>query len=223
MRDWIKQGSVTTSQLVRREDSDEWQRADRSFADLMDPRKAPDLLAQVSPSYFECDGFCFMPLFDSSAGKCRISLYCQNRYSRPCHATISLTPRPGFWPNFVHMAPVVMSVTCSGAEFGVIRRLCAVPREWQGEKRTFNITGAASYPNGRGDMLRFHGGIQVLQPDFVAAKAFRLLLLFKHIHVSRKDATLTCTMPKPVAEVVNEVYPPERETLWLPDMGSEGA
>ena len=215
MRDWIKQGSIAPSQMVRADGSDDWQRADGCFQDLMSTSKVPDLLADIAGIYFECDGLCFKPVLDTAVGKCRVNLYYQNRYNRDCRAQITLTPCPrGFWPRQTGMPPLTIEMNCAGGEFGFVRRLYAVPRDFQGKEMVFDLSGEATYPSGKGDMIRFRSGLRVLEREDTAVGIFRLLAVFGGIIITRKPAKMAINLPKGVAEVVPEGYPPAKEILW---------
>src|SRR5437868_4560242 len=59
--------------------------------------KAPDLLARMTPRYFERDGFCFAIIPQVVNGDCSMHIYFQNRYDRPCSAQILIRASSGLF------------------------------------------------------------------------------------------------------------------------------
>lgn len=219
IRAWVKGGSIARSQLVRSDASAEWQRADVCFSDLFPKSKAPDLLAQVAARYFECDGLCFFPVLDVVDGYCRANLFYQNRFSGNCRAEVSLSAVPNFWSRSANKKTLVFEINCSGGEYGVVSRFCGINSRWQGKTEEFNIEGKATYPQGKGDLLRIERGLSAQGTETSDTVLLGLLAIISlgHLMVHHESARVCLALPDGVPEEVPDDWPQDAEILWTMD------
>ncbi len=140
--------------------------------------KLPDDLSRVTMGrYFEQDGLCFMPMVRVTEKKqsrvCEISLYYQNRYSKPCEVVCHIRPPEGsFWSHKGAM-DVHFAFRCDAGAFGVVHQPVAVPPEHQGESIEVQIAAAVRWPMGHGEQLRSHRGERCGTFDVDWALAYR--------------------------------------------------
>jgi len=170
----------------------------------------PDFLTQQGGGFFERDGLCFTiaPIVEGDV--CLFQIYFQNRYERPCQGLIVL--KRGL--SMIAAIPI----DCDAAGFGVVRVPYGVHADYQGSVRTFEVSAAVRYSQGRGKLLRFRGGRGVGKAkvnSWAGAEAIMMvgMLGLGHIAVSRA-ASLKLALPKGVQETVPEDSPIMFETLW---------
>lgn len=80
----------------------------------------------------------------------------------------------------------------------------------------FEISAAARYQNGKGELLRFRNGLRAGRADTSGIGMAALvagLVLIGHIHVSH-PASVTCALPRDVAETAPEGKEPSIRTIW---------
>lgn len=220
MQSWVRSGLIAQTQNVKSEESAQWRRAEECFGDLFPKSKAPDLLADISQNYFECDGFCFTPVLEAQNRMCRVNLYYQNRYSHPCHADITLRPFPDYWGRRAARKPLVFKIDCAGGEYGVIRQYYGIKVGYQGKQVRFKLGGKSSWPKGQGELLRLKKGLNAEEMDS-SWMLFQALLTLIGLHISHSSAGLDVELPNNVADTVQDNLPPEREILWTMDQLAE--
>jgi hypothetical protein len=172
--------------------------------------RAPDLLRSVTPKPFECGGLCFLPTVESIEGATCLTVWFQNRYSKPCIPTIRLHAPDERWQL------ENIEFAADGAEFGVFRRAINIPDYLLGRKITFEITGKNHFPDGRGRMVRFRDGLVVGQ---LSQKALNVITVAAaatgHIHVAR-TARVELEFPSESRTIDEIEHPDAIETLWVP-------
>jgi hypothetical protein len=116
--------------------------------------QAPDLLARVTPNYFERGGLSFAPRFVTDGGSCYLCLYFQNRFAGHASARLELRPPQGwFGLSPAAVAGMTVSLECPGGAFGVAWMQYGVPRSEQGKSVAFHVAANVGYPGGRGRRL----------------------------------------------------------------------
>ena len=221
---WVKAGSIRRAHLIRSDRSPEWRRADEWLGEMYPNSRAPDLLAKIATNYFESDGLCFFPVVDVVDGFCRISMLYQNRCSGHCRAEISLRAVPNFWLRSPNKKILVFDIDCKGGEYGVVSQFYGIKSWWQGKTAEFQVEGKASYPDGKGDLLRIEKGQQVESKTFGSEILRLLVAILTRGHVILDDGVskVHLALPPNVAEEVPEEWPPQSEVLWTMDEVAAG-
>lgn len=183
--------------------------------------RAPDFLRQLGMPAFEMKGLCFSIVPEQIEDRLRLNVFFQNRHARPCHGHVVVRASKGFWLNRPDARSFVFSIECGGAEFGRVFAEIGVPLALQGQKQSFDVAARIDYPKGRGRMLRFRDGLVVGR---AGGDALRLGIALAaaatgSIHIS-KPAQIKLVMPRGVRDVVDTESLIARESLWLPDGGS---
>ena len=208
-----------------------------TLAWLLAPRplavEAPDVLAGVAPDCFECDGLCFAPTLEVADGLCWFNVYCQNRYDRPCRATVGFIPMEGLSrspgePNDV--PPLITELDCDGGEAAVVRFPYPIGARWQGRIMIYDVTGVVRYPEGRGRLIRSRAGLPVRGPSSKHADALRLagvaaLGMFGILAIGLTDrptASRELRLPEGVAEQLPPDVAQRTETLSVMDLPTGG-
>ena len=141
------------------------------------PDKAPDYLRKITGRPFECEGLCFCITPEAADGIGELHLFFQNRFERPCEATIRLHRMHGFAISKKNLQVVSIPVTCSGGGFGLTRVPLAIPAKLQGKKRWFEISASVKYPERRGTLLRYRAGRTVMSDRGRSSSAVLSMLL----------------------------------------------
>jgi hypothetical protein len=196
---------------------------------LLRKEKLPDFLRQGSKGVFERDGFCFALVTRSAQGLCYIDVYFQSRYDKPSRAAVVLQPSKGFFLNRPGLASMSIQVDCPAGGYGVTSIPWAVAKKYQGKKQALDVAASVTYPEGRGKLIRYRGGVQV---GPAGSDPMRVIMTVAGamggmIVLSRK-ARGTITLPGDVAETVDDALPITTEILWklgdpqeLPALGAK--
>lgn len=178
---------------------------------------APDFLFQDAGRYFDRGGFCFVPQAGLASGCPVLLIRFQNRFSRPCHASVALRPARGF---FLARAPVEVigcDIDCGPGAYGVITVPFPVPKELQGTRQLFEVGASVDYPQGRGKRLRNRDGLVIrrnssFRSGFTAAVALAGAAAGTIVFAS--PATVTLTLPAGEAESSPDPEP-KVSVLWM--------
>jgi len=120
--------------------------------------KVPDFLRKISPRHFHRDGLSFAIVPSQTGDHQLLDCLFQNRYSKQCEAQIVFTPKDRLkYPQL----SAVFSIQCPGAGLGRRRLHWKIPEYLQGKRLTFNVASVVRYPEGRGELLRYHTGQHV--------------------------------------------------------------
>jgi hypothetical protein len=180
-------------------------------------RQGTYYLRQIAGSYFETGGFCFAILHAIRERTCRLDIYYQNRYERPCRARVIMQPPQQFLLNRRPVGSITLAIECEGGAFGVARIPWAVPGALQGKKQSFDIGADVEYPSGHGAMLRFRDGMQVggaKREGWITITTLAGAL--GGIIVLSRPAKWTIRLPSGVDETVPKEAPILFATLWRP-------
>jgi len=164
------------------------------YAMLTEPERLPDLLRERVGTYFERDGLCFAPMFETTpAGECVMALYFQNRYAGTAQARVRVSPpRRALWLTRHRLPTPTFAFDCPGGAFGVARTAFPIPGKYQGRRLAFRIHADATYPQGCGDLLRIRTGVP-----------------------SRR---WTATSPQGVSEISGSAPGTSRDLIWWPEL-----
>ena len=186
--------------------------------------KVPDFLRQHTRSFFERDGLCFAIEAEVEDDTCIVQILFQNRYERPCEASIALRPASGFFLTRKKIKALAADVQCVPAAFGVVRVPLPVPEKYQGRKVSFDVGASVSYPQGRGRILRFKDGTRVGKASFSSPGGAALTLagMFAGQVVMSRPASVKLALPVGVRQELPDDTPVQVETFWqlgdpLPD------
>lgn len=188
--------------------------------------KLDDLLRKVAPGYLERDGLCFAPMLEVQGGRCRMSLYFQNRYGGHASGRIEVRPPMRTLGLGRHPLPTVaVQVECPGGAFGVVSVPFSIPAKYQGKRMRFEAGADVKYPARRGALLRFRSGrrigsIRDLNQGGLAVLALLSLplALLAHLQVMR----LLMMLPSGVAEVPPPGAMPQTQILFVPQVATGG-
>jgi len=177
---------------------------------------APDFLSRISKNYFDQGGLCFLVAVEEIDMTCYLTVYYQNRFSRPCNAIIALHgPEeifPGENPYLLHL-----KFNCAGGAFGKVAMPWGIPLTLQGTTMTFKLTADSNYPSGRGPTLRFRDGLRVGTLSGRKELMTNVLLLSAgHLFLLRRAAKLTVQFPHGVSTPDDEEVRGEirNDTFW---------
>jgi len=176
--------------------------------------QVPDFLQEVKRRYFERDGLCFaVDLTVDESSVCWMIIHYQNRYDRPCSATVAVKPLTGFWLTRRSLPEVEATIDVGPAAFGVIRTPWAIPARYQGKRQRLGVGASPVYPHGRGRLVRFRDGMRTHRHDFHDSVGMKIILLVFLLR-SSTPAGLRVTLPTNVAEEIPENLTAEAFQLW---------
>jgi hypothetical protein len=186
--------------------------------------KVPDILTQRCKKFFEKDGFCFILVPESREGVCLLNVWYENRYERSCESVLVVKPAKGFFLTRQDIQGLVVKVNCGPAGFGVHSVPFPIPLPYQGTRQKFEIGASTYYPQGRGKMVRYRGGMAVGEAENNWKKGFKTVLTVAglaagHIVIS-SPAIFTVQLPANVAAEIPEGFEPEAKELWTLGTGN---
>lgn len=131
--------------------------------------EAPDILCQVTSSFFERDGFCFAPTIRTSGNSAVCRVWFQNNFTNPCFAIIAMEPASGLFDSGMFrwltkrssIKPFSIQVEAPSGGFGFVESRIALPAQSQGRTQKFFVGAHAKYPDGRGPRIRSKTGLAV--------------------------------------------------------------
>ena len=134
---------------------------------LARPRRdePPDVLAELTGTYYERDGLCFAPKLVVASNLCWFTVYCQNCYSEPIVATVSFVPMEGMSTAGAHdVPPVTVHVDVEGGDVCAVHVPYPIAKAWQGKVMVYDVGAKTTYPQGRGRVVRSGKGTAVGEP-----------------------------------------------------------
>jgi hypothetical protein len=184
--------------------------------------KAPDFLGKLTKRYFERDGFCFAVVPEAKDCRCWLTAYFQNRYEKPCRATIVLTSSSFIFKSNQQTKTMALGVACEGGGFGKISTPWPVPVESQGKEASMDVTASVEYVGGRGKLLRYRDGLRVgaAKTDFWREGLIVLGALTGSIVLS-KPARMKIRLLQNVTSDATEPFAAKIEMLWKYGVQSE--
>jgi hypothetical protein len=181
--------------------------------------RAPDFLKKHFKSFFDGGGLGFVIVPCEDRGVCRFEVYFQNRYERPCRATVGLRPASGLFNSQPFFPPVFIEIDCPGGAFGHTSCPVGVPYEAAGQVIAFSVGARVVYPQGKGRILRYRDGITLrydhnFHSTFVSV--FQGLALLGGGLLFSRPAGTTMTIPYGVEEFVPIQARERTEIHWQP-------
>jgi hypothetical protein len=185
---------------------------------LADP--VPDFLAGISKAFFECDGLSFLVTVEKASDYARMVVYYQNRFEKPCIATIAVGPTRKAFADLNGLPMFEFKLSAEGAEFGKQSLAWSVPLRFQGKKILWDVAAQVRFPAGRGALLRGHNGATVgdhlIGGGEEAVKAVTGLVLSaaRLPSMPARSARVELTLP---TDIVPDRKPPSdltTETIW---------
>jgi hypothetical protein len=138
----------------------------------------------------------------------------QNRYERPCTATVAIRP-----VTFTGASETLALITvqCPGAAYGLAKQEVGLPEEWQGKNVSFDLGADVNYPEGKGKTMRFKDATLLRQNTHFVNNFGRitsvLALLGGHIHI-HGPFRVKYTMPDNVATDSATTVSEQVQILW---------
>lgn len=177
--------------------------------------KAPDYLKKVGGSLLERDGFCFKVLANSVKGRCYLDLHFQSRYERPSRAMVVLQPSKGFFLVRPGLASMTVEIECPTGGYGVTSVPWPVGKKFQGKTQSLDVGADVFYPEGRGKMIRYRGGLQVGTAGFDTWKATLTVAgAMGGMIVLSRAAKVKLKLPVDVEESVDDELPISTKIVW---------
>jgi hypothetical protein len=191
------------------------------------PGKLPDYLHQVAPKYFERDGVCMAPVFETADGKAVLRVYFQNRYANHAHVRFAMRPpRRSFWFTRHNLPHVSVGFECPGGAFGMMRLRFPVPAKCQGRTLSFEVGADVKYPARKGELLRYREGRHLPAIDRMGGSDAGLALLLGWLGiflaiaskgVGRANLALPTDLEPPGPDTLPEAGQPVGQILALPE------
>lgn len=173
-----------------------------------------DYLKDQFGTYFNRDGFCFVLSPSVIDDIMYFDAWFQSQYDQRSIGQIALRPSRGFFLNRASIDTIVYYIECPPAGFGVTRIAVPVPLMLQGKKQAFEIDASVTYPDGKGQRVRFHDGVflrsntnfgSAVNTAIVVAGALTGQFVFSN------PATIKLTIPIGVVEGLPQQIPPQTE------------
>ncbi|PYJ56218.1 MAG: hypothetical protein DME24_22960 [Verrucomicrobia bacterium] len=185
---------------------------------LADP--VPDFLAGISTRFFERDGLSFLITVEKAADYARMVVYYQNRFDKPCIATIAVGPTRKAFTDLDGLPIFEFNLSVEGAEFGKQSVAWSIPLRFQGKKILWDVAAQVKFPAGRGVLLRGRNGAAVgdhlVGGGEEAVKAVTSLVLSAaHLHsMPARAARVELTLPANILPDRKQPSNLTTETIW---------
>jgi len=174
---------------------------------------APDFLRRFG-QFFEKDGFAFVVGTEVIDGVCYFLVYFQNRYERPCQATVMVRTSERFLAPQRHLPDATLSISSDAGAYGKAVSPWMLPTELQGKKVLVDVMAKRKYPRGRGKLLRVRSGLTVGSvPRSASSDVLRFLGVFWGIHAGRSART-EILLPTNVASTLSTAPEQIIQTIW---------
>jgi len=178
---------------------------------------AHDYLRSRTGTYFNRDGFCFAFVATAVDGIAYLDAYFQSQRDKPCVGRIALRPARGFFMTRAKIESITYEIECPAAGFGFARIAVPISEKLQGKAQSFEVGASVSYPDGKGERLRFHDGV-FLRSNTNFGNSFGTALTVAGAAtgslILSKPATAKIELPLGVAEDVPDCLAPEINVLW---------
>jgi len=179
--------------------------------------KAPDFLKKLGGPLLERDGFCFKLIASAVQGRCYLDLHFQSRYERPSRAMVVLQPSKGFFLVRPGLASITVGIECPAGGYGITRVPWPVAKKFQGKAQSLDVGADVIYPEGRGKMIRYRGGVQVRT---AGRDTWRTVVTLAGAMggsiVLSSPAKVKLNLPVDVDESVEDNLPISTKIVWKP-------
>ncbi len=176
---------------------------------------APDFLRALNKDYFNRDGFAFLPLAITRDGCCCLALLFQNQRDKACIGRVRIRPAPGFFLTRSDITDVVFEVFCRPGAFGRATLPIPLAARYQGTTQKFELGASVEHVEGKGQLVRFHDGIEVPIDDSLKTGALAKAIQVGAVAIGQLGRTLpkaaTCRIALPTG--VLEVPPATSEQV----------
>ena len=177
--------------------------------------KAPDYLKSVPGPMLERDGLCFKMLISSVKKRCYVDLHFQSRYERPSRAMVLLQPSKGFFLVRPGLESMTVEIECPAGGYGVTSVPWPVAKKFQGKTQSLDVGADVFYPEGRGKMIRYRGGLQVGTAGFDTWRAILTVAgAMGGMIVLSRAAKVKLKLPVDVDESVDDDLPISTKIVW---------
>jgi hypothetical protein len=174
---------------------------------------APDFFAGV-PQFFEKDGFAFLVGTEVVDNTCHLLVTFQNRYERPCKASIVVRTSERLLAPQRHLPDAKISISCGQAAFGKASIPWAIPAALQGRNVLVDVTARTNYPQGRGRMLRYRVGLEVgTAPGSIVFDLIKALGVLVSVHGGTAART-ELLLPKNIASTPVTTTASYEKVIW---------
>ena len=113
------------------------------------------------------------------------------------------------------LGSMTIQVDCPAGSYGVTHIPWAVAKKFQGKKLSLDVAANVNYPEGRGKLIRYRGGVQVGAAGNDALRiAMTVAGAMAGMMVVSSKARETITLPTDVAETVDDALPITTDILW---------
>ena len=117
------------------------------------PDLAPEYLPTTGQSYFEADGFCFLPTLSVRDGRCHFVVLFENRFEQCTEVTIMLNPTRVAFRETSDLVPIRFHFTCPAGGSGNASRIVSIPLRLAGKQLYYDVTATSLYQHGKGREL----------------------------------------------------------------------
>ncbi len=181
--------------------------------------KAPDFLKKIQGRLLERDSLCFKVIANPVKGRCYLDLHFQNRYERPSQAMVVLQPSKGFFLTRPDVAGMTVEIECPAGGYGVTSVPWPIAKKFQGKTQLLDVGADVRYPEGKGRMIRFRGGLQVNSAGrdvwrTVITVAGAMAGSIGGMIVLSKPAKVKLKFPVDVEESVDDDLPISTKIVW---------
>lgn len=145
------------------------------------PDPSPDALRTSGAKVLERDGLCFSLRPEFIDGRPHLTVTFQNRYESPCEAKFLI--RAIVMSRMVKLVPLEISVSCPG-QGGQGQRTVSwpIPPPFWKERLLIRVGVDTHYPHGKGEMVRFHQGLEVSPFRSLAGELSGMMLTYPGDH-----------------------------------------
>lgn len=179
--------------------------------------KVPDFLYSHAKNYFNRDGFCFTATAVSNEGICYLHVLFQNQFSKNCVGHVAFRPGQDFYLGRAKFDTVAAKIECGPGAFGVAKIPIPVKKTLQGKKKWFEVGASVTYPDGKGERLRYRDGL-FLRANTNFGNSFSTGLMVAGAMtgsiVLSSPAKVLFYLPIEVAEDLEDSLSTEVEILW---------
>ncbi len=177
--------------------------------------KVPDFLGKIDGSAFERDGFCFKIGTRFDDGRCLMFVHFQTRHDHPSRMKLVLQSSQGFFLNRPNFASMTVEIDCPAGGYGVTTFPWPVAKKLAGKTLSIDVAGDVRYPEGKGKMIRYRGGLPVGSAGSNPWNtALTVAGALGGMIVLTKPAKMKLKLPKDIDENIDENAPIETQILW---------
>jgi hypothetical protein len=131
---------------------------------------------------------------------------------------VVLQPSKGFFLLRPGLASMTVELECPAGGYGVTSIPWPVAKKFQGKKQLFDVGADVFYPEGRGKMIRYRGGVQVRTAGIDAWRAILTVAgAMGGMIVLTSSAKVKLKLPIDVEESIDDDLPISTKIIWKVD------